>query len=179
MCSDQLSSSSPLNCPVMYHKNPLTGTHTHTPALRQVTLPLLQGVLQPPKDTISPYRRATLLGTKGHPGIILNLWSSGCPGCFQMCRESIKKVLCPCMWLYLSHHPLHTDPRVLGYWSQMQAASQCTKEPVIPLLITAKPYTTRNGTHAHLCLHTAPQQNTEGSLVRVRACKVLAYSLRF
>ncbi len=62
-----------------------------------------------------------------------------------MCRESIKKVLCPRMWLYLSHHPLHTDLRVLGYWSQMQAASQCTKEPVIPLLITAKPYTTRNG----------------------------------
>lgn len=85
-----------------------------------------------PKDTIFAYWRATLLVTKGHAVKILNLWKIHTPHT-QICGESTKKVLCPlCMIISSSFILQAVTQGPLFYWSQMPAASQCTKEPVIP-----------------------------------------------
>lgn len=88
----------------------------------------------PPKDTIFAYWRATLLVTKGHAVKILNLWKIHTPRT-QICGGSTKKVLCPlCMIISSSFILQAVTQGPLFYWSQMLAASQCTKEPVIPHL---------------------------------------------
>lgn len=108
-------------------------------ACRVASLPPLPAAIcctnmaAPPKDTIFAYWRATLLVTKGHTVKILNLWKIHTLHT-QICGESTKKVLCPlCMIISSSFILEAVTQGPLFYWSQMLAASQCTKEPVIPV----------------------------------------------
>lgn len=106
-------------------------------AFRMASLPSLPTAIwctnmaAPPKDTIFAYWRATLLVTKGHAVKILNLWKIHTLHT-QICGESTKKVLCPLCMIISSFFILQAVTQgPLFYWSQMLAASQCTKEPVI------------------------------------------------